>query len=253
VVEVIERLDATGKILVPLDAAPLEAAARQLVARGVTSAAVALLHSYHHPDHERRVRDILHRAGFTHVSCSSDLAPFIKILPRTQTAVVNAYLAPVVEGYVARVAGALPDVLTSPPVPLSCKQDEGVPDTDGSAAPREAGEAPAPGTPSSCLQERGTGGEVRALDMGNATVHVMTSAGGLVRADGFRAKDSLLSGPAGGIVGAARAGKQAGFSRLIAFDMGGTSTDVARYDDDFRLCLRAHSRRRDAGGARARH
>ncbi len=61
----------------------------------------------------------------------------------------------------------------------------------------------------------------------------MTSAGGLVRAEAFRAKDGLLSGPAGGVVGAARAGRRSGFSRVIAFDMGGTSTDVARWDGDF--------------------
>lgn len=64
-------------------------------------------------------------------------------------------------------------------------------------------------------------------------LHVMTSAGGLVRPADFRAKDSLLSGPAGGVVGAARAGRISGFERVIAFDMGGTSTDVARYDGDF--------------------
>ena len=61
----------------------------------------------------------------------------------------------------------------------------------------------------------------------------MTSAGGLVRPDAFRAKDGLLSGPAGGVVGAALAGRRSGFARVIAFDMGGTSTDVARYDGDF--------------------
>ncbi|HEX3130085.1 MAG TPA: hydantoinase/oxoprolinase family protein, partial [Thermoanaerobaculia bacterium] len=49
----------------------------------------------------------------------------------------------------------------------------------------------------------------------------------------FHAKDSLLSGPAGGVVGAALSGRRSGFSRVIAFDMGGTSTDVARYDGDF--------------------
>jgi len=64
-------------------------------------------------------------------------------------------------------------------------------------------------------------------------LHVMTSAGGLVDAGRYRPKDSLLSGPAGGVAGAAEAGRRAGFERVIAFDMGGTSTDVARYDGDF--------------------
>jgi 5-oxoprolinase (ATP-hydrolysing) len=69
--------------------------------------------------------------------------------------------------------------------------------------------------------------------LSSGTLHVMTSAGGLVRAGSFHAKDSLLSGPAGGVVGAALSGRRSGFSRIIAFDMGGTSTDVARYDGDF--------------------
>jgi len=72
----------------------------------------------------------------------------------------------------------------------------------------------------------------RALGEGS-TLHVMTSAGGLVRARDYRPKDSLLSGPAGGVVGAAAAGRAAGFEEIIAFDMGGTSTDVSRIRGDF--------------------
>ncbi len=59
---------------------------------------------------------------------------------------------------------------------------------------------------------------------------VMTSAGGLIRAGSFMPKDSLLSGPAGGVVGATTMGRKAGFEKIISFDMGGTSTDVSRYD-----------------------
>lgn len=66
-----------------------------------------------------------------------------------------------------------------------------------------------------------------------ATLLTMTSAGGLETPQDFHPKDSLFSGPAGGVVGAAAAGRQAGFDKLITFDMGGTSTDVARYDGDF--------------------
>lgn len=62
---------------------------------------------------------------------------------------------------------------------------------------------------------------------------LMTSAGGLVPASSFQAKDSLLSGPAGGLVGAAAVARAAGFGKVIAFDMGGTSTDVARIDGPF--------------------
>jgi len=59
---------------------------------------------------------------------------------------------------------------------------------------------------------------------------VMTSAGGLVSAHGYLPKDSLLSGPAGGVVGAAAAASQSGYEQVISFDMGGTSTDVSRHE-----------------------
>jgi 5-oxoprolinase (ATP-hydrolysing) len=61
----------------------------------------------------------------------------------------------------------------------------------------------------------------------------MQSNGGLVDANHFRGKDSIISGPAGGIVGAAKAAGRAGFDRIIAFDMGGTSTDVTHYAGEF--------------------
>jgi 5-oxoprolinase (ATP-hydrolysing) len=67
----------------------------------------------------------------------------------------------------------------------------------------------------------------------NGRVHVMTSAGGLVREEHFSAKDSLLSGPAGGVVGAVTIGKRNGMDHIISFDMGGTSTDVSRYDGHY--------------------
>ena len=60
----------------------------------------------------------------------------------------------------------------------------------------------------------------------------MTSAGGLVRASSFEPKDSLLSGPAAGVVGARAAAARSRHSKVISFDMGGTSTDVARLDGD---------------------
>ena len=61
----------------------------------------------------------------------------------------------------------------------------------------------------------------------------MQSNGGLVAADSFQGKDSILSGPAGGIVGAVKTCAQAGFSKIIGFDMGGTSTDVSHYRGEY--------------------
>ena len=64
----------------------------------------------------------------------------------------------------------------------------------------------------------------------DSTLKLMTSAGGLIDADRFVGKDSILSGPAGGVIGYAHVAEQAGFGKAIGFDMGGTSTDVSRYD-----------------------
>ncbi|NNE25069.1 MAG: 5-oxoprolinase [Rhizobiales bacterium] len=61
----------------------------------------------------------------------------------------------------------------------------------------------------------------------------MQSNGGLTAADLFQGKDAILSGPAGGVVGMVETGEMAGFDKLIGFDMGGTSTDVAHYDGEF--------------------
>ena len=68
-----------------------------------------------------------------------------------------------------------------------------------------------------------------------STLRILTSAGGLVGAEHFCGKDSILSGPAGGVVGFSRVATAAGFSCAIGFDMGGTSTDVSRFDGRFDL------------------
>jgi len=183
VVEVDERLSAEGGVLRAPDLEALRTAAEKLLERGISCAAVALMHAYRNPAHERAVSDLLYEIGFAHVSSSARLAPFIRLVPRAETAVVDATLAPVISGYLARVSEALGGV---------------------------------------------------------GTLHVMTSAGGLVRARDYRAKDSLLSGPAGGVVGAAWSGERSGFTRVISFDMGGTSTDVARFEGDFEYLFEHH-------------
>lgn len=67
----------------------------------------------------------------------------------------------------------------------------------------------------------------------NLDLKLMSSAGGLMNATTFRPKDSLLSGPAGGVVGASIVAGFSGHQKLLSFDMGGTSTDVSRYDSRF--------------------
>jgi 5-oxoprolinase (ATP-hydrolysing) len=69
--------------------------------------------------------------------------------------------------------------------------------------------------------------------LGPGQLKLMTSAGGLVDAGRFVGKDSILSGPAGGVIGFSRVAQRAGFPKSIGFDMGGTSTDVSRFDGIF--------------------
>ncbi len=70
-------------------------------------------------------------------------------------------------------------------------------------------------------------------ELGETRLMFMQSNGGLADARFFRGKDSILSGPAGGIVGAVRTSAMAGYDKIVSFDMGGTSTDVAHYDGEY--------------------
>src|SRR5262249_7130260 len=71
-----------------------------------------------------------------------------------------------------------------------------------------------------------------ARETGSARLMFMQSNGGLVDARRFQGKDAILSGPAGGVVGMVKTAAQAGFDRIIGFDMGGTSTDVSHYSGE---------------------
>ena len=69
----------------------------------VITAAVALLHSYRPSNDEDRVADALAAVGIKHMSLSGDVAPFMRIVPRAETAVVNAYLSPIIDSYLERI------------------------------------------------------------------------------------------------------------------------------------------------------
>ena len=79
-----------------------------------------------------------------------------------------------------------------------------------------------------------------AAELQNVRLMFMQSNGGLTDAKQFHGKDSILSGPAGGIVGAVEASKIAGFNKIIAFDMGGTSTDVSHYAGEYERAYDTH-------------
>ena len=107
VVEIPERLAADGTTVRPLDTAAAAEALRAAHADGFRSVAVVLLHGYRYPRHEQELAELARAAGFTQVSCSHEVSPLIRLVPRGDTTVVDAYLSPVLRRYVDQVAEEL--------------------------------------------------------------------------------------------------------------------------------------------------
>ncbi|MGW7526023.1 hydantoinase B/oxoprolinase family protein [Streptomyces sp. NPDC054783] len=179
VIEVEERVGADGELVRPLGLDAVREALAAAYADGFRSAAVVFLHGYRHSAHEAAVADAARAVGYRQVSCSHEVSPLIKLVPRGDTTVVDAYLSPILRRYVDQVAAELNGV----------------------------------------------------------RLMFMQSGGGLREAGRFRGKDAVLSGPAGGVVGMARAATGAGHVRAIGFDMGGTSTDVSHYAGEIERVL----------------
>ena len=177
-IEIGERVLFDGTVEQDIDLEEVRTKLGQLKEQGIDSVAVCLMHAYRFPEHERMVGKIAEQFDFCDVCLSSSVAPLIKIVPRAQTTVLDAYLNPVIGRYLNQIRNLL-----------------------------------------------GAGGDLKLI----------TSAGNLASMEQFSGKDSVLSGPAAGVVGFARAAEQIGFLRSIGFDMGGTSTDVSRYDGKVEL------------------
>ena len=166
------RLDAQGDELEPVR---FDADRRRrllaLLEAGINHCVVAFLHAHRNASHEREAAALLKTLGFTSVVCSHEVSVQARLIPRGQTALVEAAVAPVLNAYLHQVQVAL-----------------------GRSTP----------------------------------LRVMTSSGALLPASGLLAKDTILSGPAAGMVGAIAAARSAGFRDVpvLGFDMGGTSTDV---------------------------
>jgi 5-oxoprolinase (ATP-hydrolysing) len=175
VIEVRERLDAHGAILLPLQIDAARTALQQAYDQGFRAVAVVLMHAYRFPVHELALQRLASEIGFSQISLSHQVSPLMRFVARGDTTTVDAYLSPILRRYVDQLASRLHDV----------------------------------------------------------SVQFMQSHGGLTRAHGFQGKDAILSGPAGGIIGMVRTAQSAGFSRIIGFDMGGTSTDVSHFAGEF--------------------
>ncbi|MBZ9720770.1 hydantoinase B/oxoprolinase family protein [Mesorhizobium sp. AD1-1] len=188
VIEINERVRADGCVEQLLDIAACRPAIEQARADGIDAVAIVFMHAWKYPEHEKAVAKVCRKLGFSQVSVSHEVSPLIKLVGRGDTAVVDAYLSPILSRYVQRVAGELG---AAPSSPLVGESDR---------FPR---------------------------------LMFMMSSGGLTAADMFQGKDALLSGPAGGVVGMVETARLAGFDKVIGFDMGGTSTDVAHYDGEY--------------------
>ncbi|NDJ89880.1 hydantoinase B/oxoprolinase family protein [Mycolicibacter kumamotonensis] len=106
-VEVDERIGADGSVLRAPDLKTLGEALRAAHDDGIRALAVVCLHSYRNPAHERAIGALADQLGFTQISLSCEVSPLPKLIPRGDTAVVDAYLSPVLRRYVAQVADQL--------------------------------------------------------------------------------------------------------------------------------------------------
>lgn len=107
VAEVPERLDAAGGLVRPLDRNAAISALQSAYDSGIRGVAIAFMHAYLNPKHEREVAEIAREIGFTQISTSHETSRLIKLIGRGDTAVVDAYLSPILRRYVDQVAEAL--------------------------------------------------------------------------------------------------------------------------------------------------
>ncbi|MEU1791677.1 hydantoinase B/oxoprolinase family protein [Streptomyces sparsogenes] len=107
VVEVPERVDAHGGVVREPDLGATADALRAAHRDGFRSVAVVLLHGYRHAAHEQAVEAVARELGFTQISCSHEVSPLMKLVPRGDTTVVDAYLSPILRRYVEDVAAEL--------------------------------------------------------------------------------------------------------------------------------------------------
>jgi len=188
--EVLERLDHTGKILTPLDKPSLDAVLDSIEREGIESVAVCLLYSYVNPVHERAVCARILERGLLpeeRIALSCQVLPELREYERASTVALEAYVRPVLGGYLRRLEEAI--------CPGHSQREPG---------PRVGGRPP-------------------------RSLRIIKSDGGVMSARRARrqAVQTVLSGPAAGVIGGFYLARRAGYDHVVTLDMGGTSTDVA--------------------------
>ncbi len=210
-----ERVRADGEILLAPSEEELVELRDNIRASGAESVAISLLFSFVNPENEERIAASLNEPGMAGVdsrpymadlpiSISHKILPEFREYERAATVTVNAYLAPKVGTYIRRLGNTIRNHAGNSSEPESLDRQE---------------------TWSPGRSRPGNEGARRSL-------YVMQSSGGIISAK-LAAEEpvrTVLSGPAGGVIGAHRVAQIAGFDKIISFDMGGTSTDVALID-----------------------
>ncbi|WP_417251559.1 hydantoinase B/oxoprolinase family protein [Castellaniella sp.] len=107
VLEAQERVDVQGTVLQPLDEAVARKGLQAAYDDGTRAVAIALMHGYQYPAHEKRLAALAREVGFTQISVSHEVSPLMKLVPRGDTTVMDAYLSPILQRYVQQVAGEL--------------------------------------------------------------------------------------------------------------------------------------------------
>lgn len=186
-----ERTAADGEILWTPSREELDSVLTKIAQAKPQSIAISLLFSFANTKNEQTVAEALKPLALP-LSISHQIIPEFREYERTSTVVINSYLQPVMQRYLRNLE-------------QSCRRGGGI--------------------------SRNPGSEGRANSTSNSgpRIFVMQSAGGITALSTAAREPvrTVLSGPAGGVVGARATGRASGFENIIAFDMGGTSTDVS--------------------------
>jgi len=110
VIEAAERVSGRGEVIVPLDESLLQRHLQKAFADGLRSCAIVFLHGYLYVQHELAAEAVARQIGFTQISVSHRVSPLMKLVPRGDTTVVDAYLSPILRRYIDRLAEVMPEV-----------------------------------------------------------------------------------------------------------------------------------------------
>jgi N-methylhydantoinase A len=191
-----ERTASDGEILTAPTPADLKSLLSRVEAKHPESIAISLLFSFANPQNELLIAEALKSLGVP-LSVSHQILPEFREYERTSTVVINAYLQPVMQRYLENLRTRSRDLVE--------ERRFSAPKSQSNVG------ALAPGGPQP------------------PRIFLMQSNGGITALASAASEPvrTVLSGPAGGVVGAAASARRSGFDRIIAFDMGGTSTDVS--------------------------